>query len=317
MYNQYNVLPSLPGRDPHFASPLPPPKHNNDRLPLEQNRYEPNPQSFMNFLSYIQTLDERSQRRLKIWKFDQHQNLLGFGRGTKQMMRFIARHLRELHTSFNYCSDLLNRVLIQLPYFRVIFPCDPICTVQFNDPVGSLTAGIVDDTHQFREMVSLLLRSTPELINLSQPLPIDFQLFFSKFFSYNLRLGNIERVKEFSYYVLFHPITHSYRDRMTFIHTIVFYRDLDPDRFDHDSSLESPVYGLQYWKDNYPSAHFLHNMVSEPNPIGCGPPSSICCTCWLGCPPATREGACWKSHIAWVLRRWAIYKGEGKPQLLS
>jgi hypothetical protein len=26
---------------------------------------------------------------------------------------------------------------------------------------------------------------------------------------------------------------------------------------------------------------------------------------------------CWKSHIAWVLRRWAIYKVEGKHQLLS
>jgi hypothetical protein len=26
---------------------------------------------------------------------------------------------------------------------------------------------------------------------------------------------------------------------------------------------------------------------------------------------------CWKSHIAWVLRRWAIYKVKGKPQLLS
>jgi hypothetical protein len=29
------------------------------------------------------------------------------------------------------------------------------------------------------------------------------------------------------------------------------------------------------------------------------------------------SGNCWKSYIAWVLKICAIYKGEGKPQLLS
>jgi hypothetical protein len=53
--------------------------------------------------------------------------------------------------------------------------------------------------------------------------------------------------------------------------------------------------------------------VTTLRPIGCGLSSPICYTCWLGCPIATNEGACWKSHIAWVLRRCVIYNGGGKP----
>jgi hypothetical protein len=175
----------------------------------------------------------------------------------------IALHLRELHKSFNFSSDLLNRVFIQLPYFRVSFPYEPICTVQFNEPVDDLTAGIADDTHQFRLMVSLLLRSTPELINLNQPLPIDFQLFFSEIFTLNLNSKIFEKVKEFSYYVLFHPITYNFRDRIDFIHTIVSYRDLDSNRFDGNYSLQNPLYGLGNWINKYPRFHFLHDMMNH------------------------------------------------------
>ena len=123
----------------------------------------------MGLLSYIQSLEQRSQTRLQIWKFDRHLNFVKFGNRTKQMMCSIAHHFQELHTSFQYLSNLLNRVFIQLSHFSVSFPYEAISTVLFNDPIAQLTVGIADDTYQFRLMVSLLLKSTPELINLSQP----------------------------------------------------------------------------------------------------------------------------------------------------
>ena len=60
----------------------------------------------------------------------------------------------------------------------VSFPYNKICTMLVNNLVAYITWGIADNTDQFRSMVSLLLRSTPELINLHQPLSIDFQLYF-------------------------------------------------------------------------------------------------------------------------------------------
>jgi hypothetical protein len=198
----------------------------------------------MGLLSYIQSLDRWSQLRLQILEFDRHQKLVGFGYRMRQTMCSISHHLRKMHMSFTYSSDLLNRVFIQLPYFRVSFPHEPISTVLLNDPVTHLTWGIANDTYQFRSMVSLLLRSTPELINmcqplpahltpgiandtyqfhsmvslllrpmpklinLCQPLPIDFQLFFLKIFTHKLYLGNFQKFKEYSYYMLYHPITH-------------------------------------------------------------------------------------------------------------
>jgi hypothetical protein len=86
------------------------------------------------------------------------------------------------------------------------FPYNP-CIAWTDDHDIDLISDIANDTLQFRYMVSLLMKSTPELINLRQPLPIDFQFFFSSIFTQGLYSTNVKEIKEHSFNELYHRAT--------------------------------------------------------------------------------------------------------------
>jgi len=208
-------------------------------------------------LVHIQQLDLESQKELNFFEFDNSGNLVGFAERGRRMMRFIANHLRYLHSESKFCSNLHDSVFIQLPSLSAYFPFVPCNPDSRND----LISGIANDSLQFRYIVSLLMKATPQLINLNQPLPIDFQFFFSSVFTRGLLSDRLEVVKEHSFYQLYHPATFNDADRSIFIHKIGEYRFKDMNRFDTNLNLDKPEYNLADWQNVFPPQHFLAGMI--------------------------------------------------------
>jgi len=163
-------------------------------------------------------------------------------------------------------------VFIQLPYFTVNFPYNPYIA-HTNDHDVDLTSSITNDTLQFRYLVPLLKKLTLELINLSRPLPIDFQIFFSSIFAQGLYSSDVKEVKEHSFYELYHPATFDSLE-LTFIHIIVEYRSKYMFRFDNYLSLDELEYMLD-WKNKFHKRHFLGKMMLCTIACNYGSPQSI------------------------------------------
>jgi hypothetical protein len=105
------------------------------------------------------------------------------------------------------------------------------------------------------------MKATPQLINLNQPLPIDFQFFFSSVFTRGLLSDMLEVVKEHSFYQLYHPATFNDADRSIFIHKIGEYRYKSEYTFDTFIKLDKPEYNLADWQNVFPRRHFLADMI--------------------------------------------------------
>jgi hypothetical protein len=147
-----------------------------------------------NYRQWLTKLGE--DNNLSKWEIFESKNrkLVGLGKGGKRLFRIVAQNLRALHIRNEYCGDLIRRLHIRMPGNVVYFPYLPLR--------GNTHSGIEKDVEHFRFLVGRLLLEHIGTNNDTNPLPVGFNLFFSKMFIHPVT--NFSDLIEISFYKLHH-----------------------------------------------------------------------------------------------------------------
>ncbi|XP_059452087.1 uncharacterized protein LOC132182766 isoform X1 [Corylus avellana] len=186
--------------------------------------------------------------------------ITGFGEDGKHIFRQLAHKIRSLHLGGYYCGSLFKSIRIShglnIHDLNVTFSTVPVKAKNDDD----LMQGIMNDTLQFRSLVAKMIEIE---FRDTKKLSMGILLFFSEIFKDRLKSKELQDVKDYSFWQMFHPVFFDSSNRTNFMHLIAQYREINCDAFDENLNLCDDVYELAGWTHNLSKKSSVYEFLTR------------------------------------------------------
>ncbi|XP_059452088.1 uncharacterized protein LOC132182766 isoform X2 [Corylus avellana] len=188
--------------------------------------------------------------------------ITGFDEDGKHILRQIAHNLRSLHLGGYYCGSLFKSICISHGLnshdLNATFSTLPVKAKNDDD----LMQGIMNDTLQFRSLVAKIIEIESR-DKKKGSLSIGILLFFSEIFKDRLKSKELQEVKDYSFWQMFHPVFFDSSNRTNFMHLIAQYREINCDAFDKNLNLCNDAYELAGWTDKVSKKSLVYEFLTR------------------------------------------------------